>query len=148
MYREIMSGFSEARDRDGVPGEDATELFSRFLDVAYERRHPMDWTLHLDLAAWIGRPDDAETHLWGALGAARRWVRMENGGSSWIAVALPRPSDMLVIGQRSRSTAIGPRVLSARASARPDHAGYLFQTGSRECVPRRHDWRTHKSQLT
>lgn len=127
--REMMAGFVDAREKDGALHDDPDTVFGTFIDSMHRQGHPMDWTLHLDLAKALANPGDEATLRWAAVGAARRWTRMENSGVRWIAVAVPGASQFMAIGERSRSTALGPRVLSAQAAGLSESSAFCFQTG-------------------
>lgn len=119
--------------------EPATDAF---LDSAVAAGHPMDWTLHLEYGLYLDLGERA-CRMEICVAAARRWVRLDDSDTDWIAIT---DGDVVALGVRTQSPTTGPRIIRGRQPATGATTGFRHQTGTGLPAVRPQDW--HAYQMT
>lgn len=143
--RDMLNGYPSEHCAPFAP-TDIDSYFAEFLDAAYHSRHPMDWTLHLEFAMYH-RLQSSNLWLWAGHSAAKRWVRTVNTPASWVVITVPTVHETLIIGERARSTSLGPRLSVADSPGLTEHALPSYQVGNGTPAPRRGHWQTYSSKM-
>jgi hypothetical protein len=111
-------------------GTSIDACFDAFIDAVVASGHRMDWTLHLELAAYCGI-EAAGLLEEVCVAAVRRWVRMDCTVAAWIALRPAASAERVFVGVRASSLNQSPQVLRAKLPGHeePPH-GFAYQTGT------------------
>lgn len=109
-------------------GDSAEPLLHEFVDQVVALQHPMDWTLHLELALFC-RVDGPQLWEEACFAAVRRWVRTGPPGRAWIALRCAAVPYAVFIATRTSSLDSGPRLIKGRLGESAPMFPFMYQIG-------------------